>query len=148
MISNIYTSIAVLFDVRWLHSGLVLNEHGSARQHLMPTMVSNAEIDISLLKSPALTDMEQLAGKRLRHDVAPGVPLSISDIEVKPAVELGDTVSVVTKVGRIAVQTQAIAERDGCIGQRIGVKNSHSNAQLTVDVIGEHLAAVSENQGR
>lgn len=141
-----YTSAAVIFDVRWLHSAWVLKARGSARQSLSEAMLSNADVDISLTNGTLQNDVKQIIGKRLRHDMEAGLPLGAGDIEDKPAVELGSLVEIYTRVGRVLIRTQAVAQHDGQVGQRIGVKNPQTNEQLTVDVIGENRAVVSNNQ--
>jgi flagella basal body P-ring formation protein FlgA len=141
-----YSSVAVVFDVRWLHPALVLKQRGSAHQKLNTAMVSDAEVDISLTNGRLIGDAQHLVGKRLRHDVDAGLPLADGDVEDKPAIELGDAVQVYAKVGRVIVQTQAVAQRDGNIGQRIDVKSKQTNEQLTVEVMGEDRAVVSDKQ--
>lgn len=143
-----YSSAAVIFDVRWLDSAWVLKQRGSARQNLGEAMLSNTEVDVSLTNGALLKDVRQLIGKRLRHDVEAGVALGAGDLEDKPAIEQGAVVQVFTKVGRVLVRTQAVAQRDGYIGQRIAVKNAQTNEQLTVEVIGENRAVVSDSQQR
>lgn len=144
--SQHYTTVVVAFDVRWLHPALVLKQRGSARQKLSAAMVTSTEANISLTNGAVVEDMQQLIGKRLRHDVEAGVPLAAGDVEVKPTIESGDAVQVYAKVGRVMVQSRAIAQRDGNTGQKIDVKNTKTNEQLTVEVIGENRAIVSENQ--
>jgi flagella basal body P-ring formation protein FlgA len=143
-----YTTATVVFDVRWWRPALVLKQRGNARQRMQPELTTVAEVDISLANGVALQDAQQLQGKRLRRDTEAGRPLSADDLEDIPAVELGATVRVETQVGRVAIQTLAVAERDGAIGQRIAVRHPKNNEQLMVEVIGENRAIVSDRQAR
>jgi flagella basal body P-ring formation protein FlgA len=141
-----YASIAVLFDVRWWRPALVLKQSGQARQHLRPAMVATAMADVSLARGHLVDTPEQLRGMRLRHAVAEGRALTDDDIEATPAVETGARVNAYTRVRRVLIQTLVIAQQDGNIGQRIEAAVAGSNEKLTVEVIGENRAMVSDNQ--
>jgi flagella basal body P-ring formation protein FlgA len=141
-----YTTATVVFDVRWWRPALVLKQRGDARQRLRPEMATQADVDVSLANGELVTDAAQLHGKRLRHDTDAGQPLTADDVEEIPPIELGSTVRVFTQVGRVAIQTLAVAQRDGQIGQRIAVKSAGNEEQLMVEVIGENRAIVSEKQ--
>lgn len=143
-----YTTATVTFDVGWWKPALVLKQRGEALQRLRPDMVDTADADISLTNGAVVQDSQSLHGKRLKRETAAGVALAESDIEDIPAVEAGATIKVFTTVGRIAVQTLAVALRDGAVGQHIAVKKPRSNEQLMVEVTGENRAVVSERQIR
>lgn len=143
-----YTTALVTFDVGWWQPALVLKQRGSAQQRLRPEMIEEAVVDTSLRRGALVLDAQRLLGKRLRRDTEAGTALAAGDVEDIPAVELGATVRVFAGVGRIAVQTQAVALRDGAIGQRIAVRNPRTNEQLMVEVIGENSAMVSDKQTR
>jgi flagella basal body P-ring formation protein FlgA len=141
-----YTTATVVFDVRWWRPALVLKQRGIARQRLQPELAALTEVDISLANGATLQDPRQLQGTRLCRDTEAGRPLTAADIEDIPAVELGATVRVHTQVGRVAIQTLAVAQRDGAIGQRIAVKHPKNNEQMMVEVIGENRAIVSDRR--
>jgi len=143
---NFYTTVPVQFRVRHFLSALVLLQTGTAHLPLGAAQVEQREVDVSEVRGAALRAPQQLAGMRLRHDVAAGVALSEEDIELRPPVRSGSEIQVFATVGSIVVQTGAVAQRDGFIGQRIGAWLPKNNEQLMVEVIGEDRAIVSNTQ--
>lgn len=143
-----YTSVPVTFDVQWRRRGLILQRAQKAKSPLAPESAQVAEVDAAQSGGDVLVDALQLTGKRLRHDMAAGSALRTSDIEDKPPVEAGASIDVLSRVGSVVVQTRAVAERDGFVGQRIGTRTVRDNEILMVEVIGEDRAMVSSNTPR
>jgi flagella basal body P-ring formation protein FlgA len=143
-----YTSVPVTFAVTWLRPALVLTRAQPAKAVLGADAVTVAEIDAAPFGAALLQDPQQLAGKRLRRAMNVGAVLSAEDIEQRPAIAAGSGVDVFAAVGRVVVQTRAIAERDGFIGQSIAARTFATNEPLMIEVIGEDRAIVSNNPTR
>jgi flagella basal body P-ring formation protein FlgA len=122
-----------------------LKQAQSARVPLTAEMVTLGEVDAALIGGEILQDTQQLSDQRLRRDMAAGAALRRSDIEIKPPVTAGTNVDVFAQVGRIVVQTRAVAERDGFVGQSISARLPNTQEQLMIEVIGEDRAIVSNN---
>lgn len=140
-----YTSVAVAFELRRFRSAWVLRQPGSRHQLLHPAVVEAATVDVGTANGEPIAGLEQLQGQRLRRDFPAGRPLAAGDIEPRPAIASGAAVAVYANVGRVTVQTKAVAQRDGHIGQRIPVRTSPGNEALAVEVIGENRAIVSHH---
>jgi flagella basal body P-ring formation protein FlgA len=140
-----YASIPVVFAVSWLRSALILNRAHKGKSALAADALSAGEVDAALVGGELVKDAQQLRDKRLRHDMDAGAALRLADIEDKPPVEAGSKVDVFAHVGRIVVQTKAVAQRDGFVGQRIGARLPKTQELLMVEVIGEDRAIVSNN---
>lgn len=141
-----YTSIPVSFNVRWWRPALVLKQAGAAHLTLDVQQVETREADVSRVNGEPLQDGAQLAGMRLRHALEAGAVLGSGDIETRPPVAQGQTIDVYASVGRVVVQTRAVAQRDGFLGQRIGALVAGNNESLMVEVTGENRAVVSNNR--
>jgi flagella basal body P-ring formation protein FlgA len=61
-------------------------------------------------------------GKAARHALAPGIPLRRGDLSEPALVRRGAVVRILYHLGGIAIEGQGVARKDGCRGERIGVR--------------------------
>jgi flagella basal body P-ring formation protein FlgA len=70
-----------------------------------------------------VTDPAGLVGKRLTRNLSGGAVVSAADVEEPPAVEKGDTVRLVVRVGGVTAAAQGRGREKGCIGQTLRAEN-------------------------
>jgi flagella basal body P-ring formation protein FlgA len=143
---QLYTSIPVAFKVKWLQQALALKQLTEAKTLLTEDMLTSIETNRAETAGTLVTDLSELRGKRLRHEMEAGAVLRLEDLEEKPLVISGSEVTVFAQVGSVVVQTKAIAERDGFRGQLINAHTSNTQEKLIVEVIGEGRTIVGSNK--
>lgn len=141
-----YTSIPVAFKVYWPQQALALTSPTKAKSSITEGMLSRVAINAAEIAGVLVTSPQQLQAKRLRHEMEAGAVVRLEDLEEMPLIASGDDIDVIAQVGGIVVQTKAVAERDGFMGQLIKTRLSKSQENLLVKVIGEGRAIVSTNQ--
>jgi flagellar basal body P-ring formation protein FlgA len=143
-----YVSVPVTFAVTWLRPALILTRAQPAKAVLGADAVALGEVDAAPAGGAVVQESRQLVGKRLRRGLNEGAVLRETDLEERPAIAAGAGVDVFTAVGRVVVQTKAIAERDGFVGQSIAARTLQTNESLMIEVIGEDRAIVSNSPQR
>jgi flagella basal body P-ring formation protein FlgA len=88
---------------------------------------------IPLVRLPGLPDV---AGARLLRPLRQGDVVTGTAVQVRPAVQSGDVVTVRAAVGGVTVQGQAVAQQSGSEGDIIRVVNRESRRALRARVIG------------
>jgi flagella basal body P-ring formation protein FlgA len=143
---RIVQRVPVRFAVRWLKPALVAKRGLDAKAALAAELFELREVDVSRVHGGAVVaSPAQLEGKRLRRDLAANAVLALADVEDRPPVEAGERIQVRAYVGRVTVQTTAIAERDGFVGARIAARVPGAEVRLRVEVTGENQARVTND---
>ncbi len=86
--------------------------------------------------------LEDCAGKRARVTLRKGRPILPGQVERKPDVCSGETVTIRAADRNIAVEVKGVAERDGYRGEKIPVKNASSGRQLIGTIIAPSVVQV------
>lgn len=82
--------------------------------------------DVSRLRRGYLSDVEQLAGQRLRAPLLAGKVLTPGLLEFDRVIRRGQSVTLIASSGGIAVSMAGTALTDGGLSQRIRVENANS----------------------
>jgi flagella basal body P-ring formation protein FlgA len=109
-----------------------------AGAEILAADTGQAERDVVALGCAPAASIESLRGMRARRVVRPGQPFCQQDLERRPAVARGDTVTVHYTSSRVDITTKAVAQRDAEIGQTLRVINPINHEPFT--------AVVSANQ--
>ena len=75
-------------------------------------------------------DLQDVAGKVLKRDVAPGMVLTTLILDSPQVIRRGETVTVVVENKQLLVKTKGKAEEPGRVGERIRVKNLSSDREV------------------
>jgi flagella basal body P-ring formation protein FlgA len=109
---------------------------------LRPADMAPARIRRDRVRGALATAPEQVAGLILKHGLAQGEPLLLSEMAPPLAVVKGARISVVIVSGGIAVSASAEALQGGAIGERITVRNPASRAVLLAEITGPNAVRV------
>jgi flagella basal body P-ring formation protein FlgA len=90
----------------------------------------------ALLQNEVARSLDQVVGMQLRHPVAAGQPLRLSELTHPPLVQRGATVRIELSVRGLAISGQAVALDDGAEGEKVRVQNPASRALLMAEVVG------------
>lgn len=93
--------------------------------------VRTAGLPANLVRAEA-----QAAGMALRHALAPGQPLPLSELERPAVVTKGGLVQIALDTPGLTLSAQGQAAEAGAIGDRIRVLNVASRAVLLAEIIG------------
>lgn len=140
--NRIVRHLPVHFRVSRFLPALVAKRRLPARSGLETDMFEQREMNVARVRGGAVTSLAQLRGKRLRRELAADDVLPLAAIEERPPVEVGERIQIVAHIGRVTVQTTAIAQRDGFTGQRIDARLLDGSTTLSVEVVGEDRARV------
>lgn len=117
---NVFVTSEVLVAARTLPRGHLLTAGDLSRD----------ERDVSRMHSGYLTDIRELAGQRLKHQVIAGRPITPAMIEADRIVTRGQTVTLVAAGPGINVTMTGKALSDGALNQRIRVENLNSGRTI------------------
>lgn len=137
--------VPVKFEVRNFRPALVTTRRVQAKAALLAEQVELRRVDVAVLGGEAVADPGLLAGKRLRRDLAAEAVVTADVLEERPPIELGERIDVYARVGRVVVRTVGIAEQDGFVGSRIGVKVVKSGRRLQAWIAPDKRVWVNED---
>ncbi|MBW8185137.1 flagellar basal body P-ring formation chaperone FlgA [Shewanella nanhaiensis] len=110
-----------------------------ARETLGPgDLLSNDDViieyvDRTNLRGQQFDDIKQVVGTRVKRRIPPNQPIFSGNLCF---VCKGDTVSIYARSANVVIKTVGEALRDGNLGDRIRIKNTHSNKSLHATVTG------------
>ena len=117
---NLFVTTEVLVAARTLPRGHLLTAGDLSRD----------ERDVSRMHTGYLTDIRELAGQRLKHQVIAGRPITPAMIEADRIIARGQTVTLVASGPGISVTMTGKALTDGALNQRIRVENLNSGRTI------------------
>ena len=87
-------------------------------------------------------DLQDVAGKILKRDVAPGMVLTTLILDSPQAIRRGETVTIIGENKQLLVKTKGKAEEAGKVGEKIRVKNLSSDREVVGRVTGDGMVTV------
>lgn len=123
--------ISVRVDI--LYPVVVAREILGAGELLSEEDVSIQYVDQTNLRGQQFDEIKQVIGTRVKRRIPPNQPIFSSNLCF---VCKGDIVSIFARSQSLVIKTVGEAMRDGNLGDRIRVKNTHSNKSLHATVIG------------
>lgn len=139
-----YRSVPVWLSVAAHGPALVARHAIKPRESVQPSDFVQEDRDVAELGSPALTTVADLAGQRARTFIPAGAIAQRKDFEPNPSVRADETVDVRVTAGAIVIETQAVAEEDGRVGDTVRVRNPITASIFTARVVGDKLVAITE----
>ena len=104
--------------------------------------VSRTQVPVMQPMRQAVTQVEDVIGKRARRSLAGNTPLSTQDVAASPAVHKGDLVRIVLESSLIKVSTAGEVLEAGKVGDTIRVKNTSSNREVRAQVIDKQTVRI------
>ncbi len=102
---------------------------------LTAAQVTLAEQPLTGLHGAPVTELSQLAGRRVKRLLAAGAVITRDALEEMPLIANGEEVSVTVLRGGVTLTTRARAREDGCRGESIRLSNLDSGKLLTAEVV-------------
>jgi flagella basal body P-ring formation protein FlgA len=97
--------------------------------------IKSEKMDIARLPADAVVRADQAIGKRVNRSIAINTILREDQLERQPLVHKGDQVQVLAESSLLKVSTRAVAQENGCIGERIQLINLRSKKSIYAQVI-------------
>jgi flagella basal body P-ring formation protein FlgA len=104
--------------------------------------VSRTQVQVTHPIRQAVTQPQDVIGKRARRSLAGNAPLSTQDVAASPVVHKGDLVRIVLDAPLIKVSTAGEVLEAGKIGDTIRVKNTSSNREVRAQVIDKQTVRI------
>lgn len=102
------------------------------------------ERDIAGSRDAPLALDATIAGTRARRALAAGQVVHAADVEARPSVLAEQEIDVRVLAGPIAIDTRAIAEQEGAVGELIRVRNPSSALTYTARIVDDGKALIAE----
>lgn len=139
-----YRRIPVWLRVAAYAPAVVTKRTIKPREKLQPGDVAIEERDVTGTDPALIAKLGDIAGRRARTFIPAGAVVQTKNLEPNPPVLTDELVKVRVVAGSVRIETQAIAEQDGYIGDYIKVRNPKTAASFSARVIGENAVAVTE----
>src|SRR5262245_14032620 len=104
--------------------------------------VSRTQVPVTHPMRQAVTQLEDVIGKRARRSLASNASLSTQDVATSPVVHKGDLVRIVLESSLIKVSTAGEVLEAGKVGDTIRVKNTTSNREVRAQVIDKQTVRI------
>ncbi len=100
------------------------------------------KMDLSKVKSNAVTTYEEALGKRTKRAINTGEVLRTDHIELPPLVKRGDVVSIIAESDGLRITALGEVKKKGCRGERIKVLNLDSKKCIYARVLDSNTVRV------
>jgi flagella basal body P-ring formation protein FlgA len=115
----------------------VLTHHVRPGSKLRDEDLRTARLHANLLRGNAPLNRDAVLGMTLRHDVAPGQPITAPDLARPLLVTRTGAVRMRLDAGGLMLSAQGVALEDGGMGDRVRVQNPSSHAVVMAEVTGD-----------
>jgi len=126
-------------------SVLIATDRIGRHKPLTPENSKIERMEITSLTAEPLTSDEGLAGLWTKRDIRKDQILSSNSVEKIPTVLSGQGVSILYKSTALEISSKGIAMESGYAGDKIRIKNEHSNKILTCTVLDGETVEVAAN---
>ncbi|MBY0384171.1 flagellar basal body P-ring formation chaperone FlgA [bacterium] len=82
-------------------------------------------------------DVASLQGKELKRSLNKSQMVALEDLTDRLSVKIGDGIAIEIKNGAISVEMMGVALRSGKIGERVPVRITKTQKQITAEIVGE-----------
>jgi len=83
----------------------------------------------------AIANLDQVIGRRANHVIAVNSILRADQVDLPPIVRKGDVIQVLAESDQLKITTQAVAQENGGVGQKIEVINVASKKKVHARII-------------
>jgi flagella basal body P-ring formation protein FlgA len=116
-----------------------------AGQRLAPIQLKSESYDGAFTREEPFMAMDQILGMMPKFDIPAGTMLTRQLLDIPHDIERGDTLTVVSEIGRARVEAECIAEQSGRAGSVIAVHNARSGRHFRVIVQAKGKAVVASS---
>jgi flagella basal body P-ring formation protein FlgA len=109
---------------------------------IQPSMLETRRVRIEAAMSAKPLPASLLHGAVAAREIGEGRPVTDLDVHRPVAVEVGDTVSLLVRRGRVSARVSAVARQSGSIGDRIRVTTLEGGRELTANVVRKDVVEV------
>lgn len=132
---KLWASRVVWFSISKLQTILVYSQDYSRNTQGNIIRMSSKTKDLVSLKPNAIAEYDEIIDRRLRRNVASGMPVLISDFEEMPDITVGQVINIEVVSGAASITVRGTAFSNGKIGQMVTVMASGSNENIRARVI-------------
>jgi flagella basal body P-ring formation protein FlgA len=132
VVCHINVTLPVLVAKREIKRGESLN----------PDCFEMSERNITVFRYNPILCNEGLQNRIASRTIPPGTIIHQNLTSVKPVINKGDMISVITRCGAVMVSLQVRAREDGAIGDRIFVENPDTHQIFQVRIQNQGIAAI------
>jgi flagella basal body P-ring formation protein FlgA len=100
------------------------------------------ELDLAKVKSNAVTNYEEVLGKRTKRAIKANMVLRTDHLELPPLVKRGDVVSIIAESDGLRITALGEVKKRGCRGERIRVVNLDSKKGIYARVLDSNRVKV------
>jgi flagella basal body P-ring formation protein FlgA len=136
-------AVAVPVDIEAFDTVRVARADLAADHVPQATDFETRRVDVARLGSDAVPAASGLAGKRITRAVKSGAVLVAADVQVRPAVARGETVTLRFLDEALLLEARAIALGEAAVGDAVWVKRESSGAPLRAQVVAPGTVEVS-----
>ena len=104
--------------------------------------VVTTRIALSDLRSPYVTDPQEVVGKAASRPLPPQVPIRSTSLRRPLIVRKGDRVMIEARMGGLSIQTAGVTKGNGELGQTVTVSNTDSGKEVRAKVVGPGVVRV------
>ena len=106
--------------------------------------VREGQADLARTRGEPPSDLDAVAGLRLRHAVRAGEPLLASDFEVAPDVQAQQVVQIESVHGPVRIRTTGRALADARLGEFVAVLPSHAERPVRARVVSPQAVLIED----
>ncbi|MBI5063028.1 MAG: flagellar basal body P-ring formation protein FlgA, partial [Desulfatitalea sp.] len=92
-------------------------------------------MNMARVPANAILSMDQLIGRRANRAIAVNSILRVDQVDLPPIVRKGDVVQVLAESAQLKITTQAVAQENGGVGQKIQVMNVASKKNVHARIV-------------
>ena len=110
---------------------------------IRPEDVRIESVNLSQLRSGAVTEPAKAEGLSIRRNIQAGQPILSKDLYRRDVVRQGEMVTIVAQSGPLKITARGLAKQAGAIGDTITVTNTASNKNVSARVVNASTVEVT-----
>lgn len=104
--------------------------------------IYQTELDVHKLKHGYFNDIDELAGRVCKQNIAINSPFNPNNVELAKIIHKGEKVIISTNNNNLTISMDGIAINEGSMGETIKVKNLSSKKIVEAQIVGEKKVSV------
>jgi len=137
-----FWSQTLAIDLAVYEAVLVLNSDVRYDQPVIPDQVSLVEMNIADMTQGYLLHPDDVKGMIARRSLRAGTPLTPDMLEPEDIIDRGQPVTIRLNRPGIQVEIKGTALAAGHLGERIRIRNTHTERTLYAEIIGDGIVQV------
>jgi len=125
-----------------LHPVAVIKRPMAKNQIISPNDIGLEKRDLAKIPPGAITDVDEVVGKRLKRTLAVGAVIRRSMVDRPPVVKRGDVVNLLIETPRLKITALGRVEERGGVGDVVRVINLDSKRKVYGQVVNRQLVRI------